>query len=158
VSFTVGLRKDLYTPEALLHCLLCYCIDPEESRALSDEWLDVISSLGVDTDDCLKGLTPGMTWSIGQEDSLFERQVVISLENTPRLYWDWMIDTQEPVSLVCDEFTPVVGFFLLGLLIASGLVVVVIVATIVLTGLTLVLAIAMKVQLAANLGPMGDSR
>lgn len=70
VSFTVGLRKDLYTPEALLHCLLCYCIDPEESRAVSDEWLDVISSLGVDTHDCLRGLTPGMTWSIGQEDIL----------------------------------------------------------------------------------------
>lgn len=64
----------------------------------------LFSSLGVDTHDCLKGLTPGMTWSIGQEDSRFERQVVISLESTPRLYWDWMIDTQEPASLVCDEF------------------------------------------------------
>lgn len=60
-------------------------------------------------------------------------------------------------SKLLDITTFVVGFFLLGLLIASRLVVVVIVATIDLTGLTLVLAIAMKVQLAANLGPMGDS-
>ena len=109
VTVTVNIYNagyDNYDP--LLRCLLDYCTDPDDSRAMAAEWLEVLASSDVDIQEYLLEVSMS-PMAISPRDKVLDgseckRQVKISLEGTPSVYWDWLIDPEEPASLVCDEF------------------------------------------------------
>ncbi len=90
----------------MLNDLPGFCKDPVESRAVADLWLEAFQSSGADIHNFLLA-------RIGFQS--LERlycpycchctcQIVVQLEETPSIYWDWWIDPEHLALLVCDEF------------------------------------------------------
>ncbi len=97
-----------HTRSLIDHCFL-RCRDPIESRVVGDEWLEILSSTGVDVHDYLQMemrrhpmKPPRIRHQFPYVDD--RRRLIFSLEGTPTVYWEWWIDPREPGSLVCSEF------------------------------------------------------
>lgn len=108
----VSMNVNLYdyadqTLSLIDHCFLV-CNDPVKSRFAADEWLEILSSSGVDVRDYLQmemrrhSMKPPLLCRGSHMD--WRRRLVISLEETPTVYWEWWVDPSEHGSLVCNEF------------------------------------------------------
>ncbi len=98
-----------YRTSSLLDHLFVRCWDPMNSRAVADEWLEILSRSGVDIRDYLQmeirrhPMKPPLI--VRQYPYVDDRRrLIFSLEGTPTVRWEWWVDPREPGSLVCSEF------------------------------------------------------
>lgn len=95
------------TSSLIDHCFL-RCRDPIKSRAVADEWLEILSSTGVDLHDYLQmemtrhPMKPPRICQSHYVDD--RRRLIFSLEGTPTVHWEWWVHPREPGSLVVSEF------------------------------------------------------
>ncbi len=92
-----------------IDCCFSRCWDPTESRAVADEWLEILSSSGINVRDYLQMemrrhpmKPPLIRWQYRCVDD--RRRLIFSLDGTPTVRWEWWVDPREPGSLVCSEF------------------------------------------------------
>lgn len=98
-----------YQTSSLLDHLFRRCWDPMKSRAVADEWLEILSNSGVDVHEYLQmemRRHPRKPRLICRQWPHLDdrRQLVFSLEGTPTVCWEWWVDPREHGSLVCSEF------------------------------------------------------
>ena len=106
------MRYNLYKAHdrSLLDFLFAWSENPDRSKLLSDKWLHVLSSSGVDVRDYLETEiklhpgTPPLTEAVRMGHGRCLRQLIFNLKENPSVYWDWWVDSIEPASLVCIEF------------------------------------------------------
>lgn len=101
-----------YYPDVIstqLNQLLDWCLDPWKSKALIDEWLQILSEEAVDlatyisTELELRTKGPrAIYWCNGHQTKL--RQFVFSTTEPVGIHFEWWIDPELPAALVLEEF------------------------------------------------------